>query len=221
MPAAPALTQKPMASPFFQKLHLHELAKALMQFFGLTENVAIGFDANGKLKNIEGLGETVTEAELALTDVTTANASTTKHGFLKKLSNAAGEVMTGTGSWATIATILGYTPADAAAGAGGVLSGNYPNPGFAVNMATQAELDAVAGTVPTKATGAEVNTGTDNDKFVTAAALAASHLGDLITAPAAFIADPTGAATDQDDEARAAIAAILDLLVAKGIMAAS
>lgn len=26
--------------------------------------------------------------------------------------------------------------------AGGVLSGNYPNPGFAVDMATQAELDA-------------------------------------------------------------------------------
>lgn len=29
-------------------------------------------------------------------------------------------------------------------GAGGVLSGTYPNPGFAVGMATQAELDAVA-----------------------------------------------------------------------------
>lgn len=29
-------------------------------------------------------------------------------------------------------------------GAGGVLSGTYPNPGFAVDMATQAELDAVA-----------------------------------------------------------------------------
>jgi hypothetical protein len=26
--------------------------------------------------------------------------------------------------------------------AGGVLSGSYPNPGFAVNMATQAELDS-------------------------------------------------------------------------------
>ena len=29
--------------------------------------------------------------------------------------------------------------------AGGVLSGNFPNPGFVVDMATQAELDAVAG----------------------------------------------------------------------------
>lgn len=32
--------------------------------------------------------------------------------------------------------------------AGGVLSGTYPNPGFAANMATQAELDAVAAGVP-------------------------------------------------------------------------
>ena len=36
-----------------------------------------------------------------------------------------------------------------------------------------------------------------------------------------FIADPTGAVTDQDDEARTAIAAILDLLIAKGLMASS
>lgn len=39
--------------------------------------------------------------------------------------------------------------------------------------------------------------------------------------PGAFIPDPVGAVTDTDDEARAAIAAILDLLIAKGIMAAS
>lgn len=33
--------------------------------------------------------------------------------------------------------------------AGGVLSGTYPNPGFAVDMATQGELDAVGGAVVT------------------------------------------------------------------------
>ena len=36
-------------------------------------------------------------------------------------------------------------------GAGGVLSGSYPNPSFAADMATQAELDAVSATVATKA----------------------------------------------------------------------
>ena len=40
-------------------------------------------------------------------------------------------------------------------GAGGVLSGSYPNPGFAVDMATQQELDsAIATRIPTAARGA-------------------------------------------------------------------
>lgn len=40
-------------------------------------------------------------------------------------------------------------------GAGGVLSGSYPNPGFAVDLATQAELDSgLAGKISTTARGA-------------------------------------------------------------------
>lgn len=46
--------------------------------------------------------------------------------------------------------------------AGGVLSGTYPNPGFAADMATQAELDAVSADVPHLGT---VNTLTNNNIF--------------------------------------------------------
>jgi len=44
---------------------------------------------------------TITDANLSTSDVTTNNASTTKHGFLKKLSNVSTEYMDGTGNWST------------------------------------------------------------------------------------------------------------------------
>lgn len=53
----------------------------------------------------------VTEAMQVLADNTTNNASTTKHGYLKKLSNTATEFMNGQGNWATPA--------------GGVADANY------------------------------------------------------------------------------------------------
>jgi hypothetical protein len=84
--------------------------------------------------------EIITEAELSLSDNATNNSSSTKHGFLKKLSNVATEVLDGQHNFRTIAAILGFTPANAAS-------------------------------VPVKATGAEVDTGTDDAKFVTAKAL--------------------------------------------------
>jgi hypothetical protein len=74
---------------------------------------------------LPGLGETITEAELELSDVATGNASTTKHGLLKKLSNVATEFMNGAGNWVSLV----------------------------------------------KASGADVDTGTDDAKFVTAKAL--------------------------------------------------
>lgn len=46
-------------------------------------------------------GGTLDEDALALTDVATNNSSTTKHGFLKKLSNVSTEFMNGQGNWAT------------------------------------------------------------------------------------------------------------------------
>jgi len=47
--------------------------------------------------------------------------------------------------------------------------------------------------------------------------LSVSGASQIFTA-SSHIADPTGAATDQDDEARAAIASILDLLEEQGLM---
>lgn len=44
----------------------------------------------------------VTEAKMTLADNTTNNASTTKHGFLKKLSNVATEFMNGVGDWVSV-----------------------------------------------------------------------------------------------------------------------
>jgi hypothetical protein len=49
-------------------------------------------------------GGTLDEDALALTDVTTNNSSTTKHGLLKKLSNVSTEFMNGQGNWATPAS---------------------------------------------------------------------------------------------------------------------
>lgn len=60
-------------------------------------------------------------------------------------------------------------------GAGGVLSGTYPNPGFAVDMATQAELDAHA-------------SNTSNPHAVTAAQAGADPAGTAVAAVAAHAA---------------------------------
>lgn len=47
-------------------------------------------------------GGTLDEDALALTDVTTNNSATTKHGFLKKLDNTATNFMDGTGNWDSV-----------------------------------------------------------------------------------------------------------------------
>ena len=68
-------------------------------------------------------------------------------------------------------------------GAGGVLSGSYPNPGFAVDMATQSELDTVAAAVAAHAIAADPHT-----QYTTAAEAAAA-------APVQSVAGKTGAVT--------------------------
>jgi len=91
-------------------------------------------------------------------------------------------------------------------GAGGVLSGSYPNPDFAVDMATQAELDAHANSItnPHATTAAQVGA----DPEGTAATAVSSHVaaGDphpqyttaaeaAAAAPVQSVAGKTGAVT--------------------------
>jgi len=59
----------------------------------------------------------------------------------------------------------------------------------------------------------------DHAPVVDAGMQAALDLKQDAITPGANIPDPTGAVTDQDDEARTAIGLILDLLEAKGLMA--
>jgi hypothetical protein len=55
-------------------------------------------------KTISGASNTLTvrEADLSLTDITTANASTTKHGLLPKLPNDATKFLDGTGAYSAV-----------------------------------------------------------------------------------------------------------------------
>jgi len=70
------------------------------------------------LTNATGLPE----GGLNLTDVTTANASTSKHGLLKKLDNTATHYMDGTGAWSSPSmTIYAGSTATGAGYSGGVM----------------------------------------------------------------------------------------------------
>jgi len=174
----------------FKDFSLRSLSKAIFQFFGLTAGKAVGFDDNGQMKSLDGVGASVSEDELALVDNTTANASITKHGLLKKLSNVATEVLDGQGNWRTIAAILGFTPANAASlgtasthaatdfdTAGAAAAAQSAAIATAASDATtkaNAAQTAAIAAIPAKATGADVDAGTDDVKYVTAKAIADS-----------------------------------------------
>lgn len=61
---------------------------------------ALGTPSSGTLTNATGLPE----GGLSLTDITTNNATTTQHGFVKKLSNVATQYFDGTGNYSTPAS---------------------------------------------------------------------------------------------------------------------
>jgi hypothetical protein len=72
-----------------------------------TTSIATGGDA--LLLNSQSGTYYLTESNQIFTDITTNNASSTKHGYLPKLSNVATEFLTGTGAWATPAGGASYS----------------------------------------------------------------------------------------------------------------
>lgn len=65
-----------------------------------ASTISSGTLADARLSgNVSLLGSSISEGELSTSDVTTANASTSKHGFLPKLNNDATYYMDGTGAW--------------------------------------------------------------------------------------------------------------------------
>ena len=78
--------------------------------------------------------------------------------------------------------------------AGGVLSGSFPNPGFAVDMATQGELDAVAATAAAKLSDAPSNGktyGRKNAAWAEAATLVSPTFTGTPAAPTAAVGTNT------------------------------
>jgi hypothetical protein len=79
-----------------------------------------------------GLGATVAEDEITLSDNATNNSSTSKHGFLKKLSNVASEFLNGQGNFAAVTkSDVGLSNVD-----------NTADTGKPVSTATQTALNA-------------------------------------------------------------------------------
>jgi hypothetical protein len=71
-------------------------------FNGLYAAIANGVTNGDTHDHVGGDGAAIVEAAITLADVTTNDASTTKHGFLKKLSNLATNFMDGQGNWDTV-----------------------------------------------------------------------------------------------------------------------
>ncbi|GJQ37319.1 MAG: hypothetical protein JETCAE01_33290 [Anaerolineaceae bacterium] len=85
------------------KLLYSAIVTALTAVFnGLYAAAANGVTNGDSHDHVGGDGAAIVEAAITLADNTTNNASATKHGFLKKLSNIATEFMNGQGNWAAV-----------------------------------------------------------------------------------------------------------------------
>lgn len=66
-----------------------------------TQSPTLTLNGKGLVTAASNTTITPAESSVTFTDITTNNASTTKHGYLAKLSNSATQYMDGTGNWST------------------------------------------------------------------------------------------------------------------------
>lgn len=119
----------------------------------LTPTIASFVNAGHNHQDAAG-GAVLTEAALSLSDVTTNNASTAKHGFAPKLPNDATKYYDGTGAFTVPAGSSGSTVPSTNDFVLSLVSGD---PAFAPQVATPASTDTAADTITFSAAPGWVN----------------------------------------------------------------
>lgn len=174
---ANALAQATAAAASATAAGASEDAAAASAVTAAAQAAASDASATTAAGHVAAAGVARTAAELAETNAETAEANAEAAAATATAQATAAGVARDAAEAAEAAAEASASTAYAAAtgGAGGVLSGAYPNPGFAVDMATQAELNTLAATV------SNVDNTSDANKPVSTAQAAADALKASLT----------------------------------------